>query len=177
MIRAFVLLLLAALPACTFDQVGQSAGSSSGGGGPASDADRVFAATATTANTAVLQGIWEAEQSEKAQNLESKSRFEFRDTFVVAAARCTMPGEEPVVVGGRAAATVSPGLVEIKQAISDTKAIGDGALCGVRAAAGLLPECDPLVPTTQRTTCFDLSGGKLTLFQSGAAQPYVKIAD
>ncbi len=175
--RALLLLSLV-LSACTFDQVGQPASSSGGssGSGAATDADRVFAATGTGANTAVLQGIWEAEQVQKTQTLESKSRFEFRDTFVVAAARCTMPSEQPVVVGGRAAATVSPGLVEIKEAISATKYIGDGALCGVRASAGVLPECDPNVPTTQRTTCFDLSGGKLTIYQSGA-QTFVKIAD
>ncbi len=175
--RALPPVLLVALSACTFDQVGQPVGGSSGGSGAASDADRVFAAAGTGANTAVLQGIWEGEQVQKAQTLESKSRFEFRDTFVVAAARCTMPGEQPVVVGGRSAATVTAGLVEIKEAISATKYIGDGALCGVRASAGLLPECDPNVPTTQRSTCFDLSGGKLTLFQGGAAQTYVKIAD
>lgn len=174
--RALLVLLAVALPACTLDQVGQPAGSSSGSGG-SSDADRVFAATGSGANTAVLQGIWEAEQVQKSQTLESRSRFEFRDTFVVAAARCTMPNAEPVVVGGRAAATVSPGIVEIKEAISATKPIGNGALCGVRASAGLLPECDPNVPTTQRSTCFDLSAGKLTLFQAGTAQPFVKIAD
>jgi hypothetical protein len=108
---------------------------------------------------------------------EVEFAFEFRETFVVAAARCTMDGVEPVVVGGRAAASILPGLIEIKEAISSTRSIGSGAACGVRAAAGILPECDPLVPTTQRTTCFELAGGTLTLYQAGTAVSFVKIAD
>lgn len=171
----FVASFLLVTAGCTFDNLGESAGSS--GSAPQSDAARVFAAAGGGANTAVLPGIWESAQTAKQQELESKSRFEFRDTFIVAAARCTMPGKEPVVVGGRAAAVVQPGLIEIKEAVSDTKAIGDNAACGVRASAGLLPECDPLVPTTQRTTCFDLTGGTLTMYQAGTAIAFVKIAD
>jgi hypothetical protein len=172
--RPEALLTLAALLAgCTFDQLGQSPGA---GSSAPTDAERVFAATAGSANTAVLLGIWEG-PTQVEQTLSSTPRFEFRESFVVAAARCVKDGKEPVVVGGRGAASISPGIIEIKQAISDSEQIDERTSCGVSAAPGVLTECDPLVPTTQRTTCFDLSGGQLTLFQAGSAVPFQKVAD
>lgn len=172
MLRATPALLLALLAGCTLEDVGQPAG----GSGGQTDAERVFAATAGSANTASLLGIWEGPTAVQGP-LESTPRFEFRESHVVAAARCTKDGADPVVVGGRAPASISPGMIEIKQAISQTVRIDATAACGVEASAGVLMECDPLVPTTQRTTCFDLSGGSLTLFLSGGAMALTKITD
>ena len=173
MLRASSILLVALLASCSIDNLGEPAGAS--GSAADSDAKRVFAATAGAANTATLLGIWEGTTS--GGELSSTPRFEFRDSWIVAAARCTKEGAEPVVVGGRAAASIVPGIIEIKQPISEILRVDARAACGVEVSAGVLTECDPLVPTTQRTSCFDLTGGKLTLFQAGAANVFDKVAD
>src|SRR5262245_42240627 len=80
-----------------------------GSDGPADpDATRVFAATKSAAvNNSLVTGIWEGARPQSAGNVTSTPRFEFRDSFVVAAARCTEEGAKAVVAGGRAPAAVS----------------------------------------------------------------------
>lgn len=171
MLRTASALLVALLAGCTFDGLGETVGARS-----ESDAERVFAAKAGSANAASLLGIWEGATSVEGA-LSSTPRFEFRGSYVVAAARCTKDGAAPVVAGGRAPASIAPGMIEIKQAISQTVRVDASAACGVEASAGVLIECDPLVPTTQRAMCFDLSGGSLTLFLASGASAFTKITD
>jgi hypothetical protein len=165
------------LCACTLDNVGQSADSSSSSAADP-DATRVFAATKGSANNSTVLGIWEGAKPETSGPLSSTSRFEFRESFVVAAARCTRTGSDPLVVGGRSPAQVSSDLISIDQAISDVKTIGGDAQCGVQASAGSLPACDPGTPPASRTTCFDLTGTTLDIYQGSAGiQSFVKISD
>jgi hypothetical protein len=163
------------LSACTVE----NADSSSGGSGASSDATRVFnTAKAATANSQVLEGIWEGAQPQVSGPLTLTSRFEFRSAFVVIAARCTREGLEPVVVGGRTTATVTDALIKTDTAISDTKPIGSDAACRAQSAAGGIPKCDPNTAPASRTICFELTGTTLDMYQgSGNIQSFNKIAD
>lgn len=159
------------LSACTVENADSSPSASS-------DATRVFAATKGAANNSAITGIWESAKPQTSGPLSSTSRFEFREAFMVAAARCTREGAEPVVVGGRSPATVSNALIQVDQAISDTKQLGADAACGVRASAGVIPACDPNTAPASRTTCFELTGTTLDIYQGAAGiQSFVKIAD
>lgn len=151
-----------------------------GSEGPADpDATRVFAATKTAAaNNQVVLGIWEAARPQTSGALTSTSRFEFRDSFVVAAAKCTRENSgEAVVAGGRGVAAVSNELIEIRQAISDQRPFGSDAACAVSANAGVLPVCDPNTAPGSRTTCFELTGTTLDIYQQGSIVSFVKISD
>lgn len=145
------------------------------------DALRVFSVTkGGSPNNSSVLGIWEAARPQTSGPLTSTSRFEFREAFVVAAARCTREGTTtPVTVGGRASATVSADTIQINQAISDQRSIGGSdAACGVQASAGVLPACDPNSAPASRTVCFELTGTTLDIYQgSGNLQSFVKIAD
>lgn len=163
--------------ACTIGDYSTGSDGGADGGTAQTDAERVFSVPAGKPNTGMLTGIWESAQPEKQQNLESTSRFEFRASFVIAAARCTLPGVTPVVVGGRAPASVSADVIQIEQAISDAKMMNDGTECGVSASAGVLPACPATTPSSQWTTCFDLSGGGLTMYSNGTPTTFVKISD
>jgi hypothetical protein len=143
------------------------------------DAARVFNVTkSAAANNAVVTGIWEGARPQSSGALTSTSRFEFRDSFVVAAARCTREGSNAVVAGGRASATVSNEIIEIRESITDQRNIGTGAACAVSASAGVLPVCDPNSAPAQRSTCFELTGTTLDIYQgSGNITSFVKISD
>ena len=122
--------------------------------------------------------IWESAQPQISGPLMLTSRFEFRPSFVVIAARCTREGFTPVIVGGRADATVSDSLISTKQAVSDTKAIGSDAACQAASNAGQIPACDPNTAPVSRNICFELTGTTLDIYQSpGVIQSFVKIAD
>lgn len=171
-VLAFALLL----SACTLDGVGEPAGSSGGAANP--DATRVFETAKSTSNVLVVTGVWEAARPETSGPLSSTSRFEFRDSFVVAAARCTRDGVAPVVVGGRATAVVTAELIEFKQAISQTRQVGSDAACQVEASAGVLPVCSALTPPASRGVCFELTGTTLDIYGGRTGvQSFVKIAD
>lgn len=159
---------------CTVENQDGSSGSED------ADAVRIFAQAKTgTANDSSVLGIWEGARPQTSGPLTSTSRFEFRESFVVAAARCTREGtSSPVTVGGRASATVSTDLIQIDQAISDQRNIGSDAACGVQASAGVIPACDPNTAPAARTVCFELTGTTLDIYQgSGNLQSFVKIAD
>lgn len=165
------------LSACTLENVGEPAGSS---GSPASsDATRVFEAPKSpAANPRALTGIWESAQPQVSGPLQLTSRFEFRASFVVVAARCTRDGFTPVVVGGRATATVSDALIRTNEAVNDTKAIGSDAACRAASNAGEVPVCNPDTPPISRNICFELTGTTLDIYQSpGVIQSFVKIAE
>lgn len=169
-------LLIAALflSACTLENVGES-GSSSGAD---PDATRVFATQKSTSNVLVVTGVWESARPETAGPLTSTSRFEFRDSFAVAAARCTRDGVEPVIVGGRATAAVTAEVIEFKQAVSQTRQVGSDAACQVQATAGVLPVCNALTPPANRGVCFELTGTTLDIYGGRTGvQSFVKIAD
>lgn len=172
-------ILLAALflSACTFDNVGQSAGSS--GSAASSDATRVFeTAKSSAANPRALTGIWESAQPEISGPIQLTSRFELRASFVVIAARCTRDGFSPVVVGGRATATVSDALIQTNESVNDTKTIGSDAACRAASNAGKIPVCSPDTAPVNRNVCFELTGTTLDIYQSpGVIQSFVKIAE
>jgi hypothetical protein len=173
--RFFAVAALLFLTSCTLDGLGESA--SSGSANP--DAARVFATEKSTSNVLVVTGVWEAARPETNGAITSTARFEFRDSFVVAAARCTRSGAEPVVAGGRATAVVTAELIELKQAISDTRRVGsDGAECEVAAAAIALPVCPALTPPASRTACFELTGTTLDIYGGRTGiQSFLKISD
>lgn len=168
-----ILLASFLLSACTTET-----GASSGDGAN-TDAVRVFStAKSATVNPQVLTGIWEGSQPQVSGPLTLTSRFEFRPDFVVVAARCTRDGIEPVVVGGRAPATVNESLIQTQAAVSDTKPIGSDAACQARSNAGGIPACDPNSAPAARTVCFELTGTTLDLYQgAGNIQSFNKIAD
>src|SRR5687768_15973226 len=56
------------------------------------DAARVMSVTGGSASPTTLAGIWEEAQPRTAKDLVAVARFEFRATYVVAAARCTLTG-------------------------------------------------------------------------------------
>ena len=170
-------ILLAALflSACTLEEVGQPSGSSAA---PSADAQRVFDEPKSQANALELTGIWESAQPQVSGPLQLTSRFEFRADFVVIAARCTREGVSPVVVGGRAPATVSDTLIQTKAAVSDRRPIGSGAECQAASNAGAIPVCDPDTAPVNRNVCFELTGTTLDIYQGpGVIQSFLKIAD
>lgn len=171
----FAALALIALAGCTFDGLGEPIDGN--GGGESDDGERVFGVAARASNLAVVTGIWEATTPQTAGPLQSVARFEFRAGYVVAAARCTMPDVAPVTVGGRAVGNVSSSVIELKQAISAQKPIGNGNVCGVSASAGTLPACNPLLPAEGKTSCFELNGGGLIMYQGATPVPFAKISD
>lgn len=170
-----ILLSALFLSACTLENVGQSAGSTP----TSSDATRVFeTAKSPAANPRALTGIWESAQPEISGPIQLTSRFEFRASFVVVAARCTRDGFSPVVVGGRASATVTDALIQTSQSVNDTKTIGSDAACRAASNAGSIPVCDADTPPINRNICFELTGTTLDLYQSpGVIQSFVKIAE
>jgi len=163
--KRFGLFLFALVAGCTTD---------TGKDSTDADAERVFGVSASgTASASTLTGIWESTSPTKSGTLEQLSRLELRDSFVVFAARCTMSGQTPVTVGGRAAATVSAQLVEIQGSINDIKSIGN-AECGVTASAGSLPACT----AEQSSVCFELTGSGLNMHQGqNGTLSYKKISD
>lgn len=160
------------------EPVNGSSGSSSGGS-TNTDATRVFETkSGATLNPRSLEGIWESAQPQVNGPLLLTSRFEFRPSFVVIAAKCTRDGLSPVIVGGRAAATVSAELIRTTQAVSDTKPIGSDAACQAASSAGDIPRCDPDTAPVSRNICFDLTGTTLDIYQSpGVIVSFNKIAD
>ena len=151
----------------------------SSGGAASADATRVFnTAKSGTLNPRSLPGIWESAQPQVSGPLLLTSRFEFRPSFVVIAARCTRDGFDPVIVGGRADATVSDALISTNESVSDTKPIGSDAACQAASNAGKIPACDPNTAPVNRNICFELTGTTLDIYQSpGVIESFVKIAD
>jgi hypothetical protein len=169
-----VLIAALFLSACTLENLGESASS----GGANSDATRVFETPKSTSNVLVVTGVWEAAKPETSGPLTSTARFEFRDSFAVAAARCTRDGVEPVVVGGRATAVVTAELIEFKERVSQTRQVGSDAACQVEATAGALPVCNALTPPASRGVCFELTGTTLDIYGGRTGvQSFVKISD
>jgi hypothetical protein len=169
-------ILLAALflAACT----NETGSGTSSGGAADTDAVRLFNTPRGSADANVLLGIWEGAQPQVSGPLMLTSRFEFREAFVVVAAKCTRDGVEPVVVGGRSAATVNASLIQTTAAISDTKPIGSDAACQAKSSAGAIPVCDPNTAPVNRTICFELTGTTLDIYQGGGTiQSFTKITD
>jgi hypothetical protein len=152
---------------------------SSSGSPTSGEAARVFnTQKSTTITPRALPGIWESAQPDISGPLQLTSRFEFRASFVVIAARCTRDGFSPVVVGGRSAATVTDALIQTTEPVSDTKPIGSDAACQARSNAGNIPACDPNTPPVNRNVCFELTGTTLDIYQSpGVIVSFVKITD
>lgn len=168
------ILLATLLTACTLGDVGESASS------PATpaDAQRVFDTPKSQSNPLALTGIWESAQPAVSGPIMLASRFEFRADFVVIAARCTRDGVAPVIVGGRAEATVNDSLIQTKAAVSDRRPIGAGAECQAASNAGAIPVCDPNTAPISRNVCFELTGTTLDMYQGpGVIKSFNKIAD
>ena len=173
--RLFVAALFLSASACTLENVGQPAGSTP----TSSDATRVFETPkSSAANPRALTGIWESAAPQISGPLQLTSRFEFRSSFVVVAARCTREGFSPVVVGGKATATVTDAAIQTNQSINDTKTIGGDAACQAASNAGTIPVCDADTPPVNRNICFELTGTTLDIYQSpGVIQSFLKIAE
>jgi len=167
---ALVLVSCSVLFACGDDE--------SGGGEPATDADRVFAASSSgTANGGAIEGIWEAKVPRVQAGLESAVRIELRADHVVAAARCTpSSGGDATTVGKTAKATVSSAAIDVPEDVRASKELG-AATCAVLVRAGNLGACDLRKPVAERTSCFELAKGVLTVRDEVTSVDYVKIAD
>lgn len=166
----FVLPLVLSTFACGEDDETTSA--------PATDADRVFSvAQSETANTSAIEGIWETKSPRVQSGLESTIRLELRRDRVVAAVRCTpTAGGDATVLGNTGKAAVSASTLEFPQEVRASKPIG-GSYCGVVVHAGVLPQCDLKKLPTERSWCFELVKGTLTVREETAAVEYVKVAD
>lgn len=166
----FVLPLVVSTFACGEDEAESSA--------PATDAERVFAVgSSSTANASVIEGIWETKSPRVQSGLESTIRLELRRDRVVAAARCTpTAGGDPTVLGNTGKANVTASSLEFPEEVRASKPIGT-SYCGVVVHAGVLPQCDLKKLATERSWCFELAKGTLTVREETAAIEYVKVAD
>ncbi len=145
---------------------------------PATDAERVFSVgSSETANATVIEGIWETKSARVQSGLESMIRLELRRDRVVAAVRCApTDGAGPTLLGTTGKATVTPSTLEFPEEVRVSKPIGT-SYCGVVVHAGVLPQCDLKKLASERSWCFELAKGALTVREETAAVEYVKIAD
>lgn len=146
---------------------------------PAGDGDRVFSAVSSSdADASRLEGIWEAKTPRRQSGLESIVRLELRADHVVAAVRCTPTGGEgeTAVLGKVGRADVSPTAIAVPEEVRVSKSIGK-SYCGVVVHAAELPTCDLRKPASERSWCFELSNGTLTVREDIAAVAYTKVTD
>lgn len=166
----FVLPLVVSTFACGEDDTAGSA--------PTTDAERVFSvASSQTANASAIEGIWETKSARVQSGLESMIRLELRRDRVVAAVRCTpTSGADATLLGTTGKAAVSSSTLEFPEEVRISKPIGT-SYCGVVVHAGVLPQCDLKKLASERSWCFELAKGTLTVREETAAVEYVKVAD
>jgi len=150
--------------------------------GSAADATSLFAVPkSATTNSTEVTGVWETSQPSKTPPITSTTRFEIRADHLLVGTRCTMDdgSASPITVGAQVDAEVSSSEIVIRQPAQVTQSFSGAsgtAQCVVALNSGTLPACAASTPESQRTSCFALTNGVLTLYQSQAVA-FVKIAD